>query len=256
MAKKITLRLVISLIMEAVKGETLIKGRVDKATDDKAAALAYQEEAGDEQFHVRKLYRTMYTSLEELKGVMGDYLDSGTLSGGDNVYTVVSTDTDSIELTLSVSDRFNNSFVSSLARLCSKYIEDKMLFLWWGTFNQKQAEHYARLVESDEKAVQRCFTKTAPEVPSTPYTTSIRTDMGDVYRIPVNSEDTLTYIIDSACLDDVEAVSDSPGVLSLGGRVKNGFTVVSHGAGMARVTLYSRHDEDVSHTVTVVVYDD
>lgn len=242
--------------MESVKGETLIKGRVDKATDDKAAALAYQEEAGDEQFHIRKLYRTMYTSLEELKGVIGDYLDSDTATGGDNVYAEVDDDTDSITLQLSVSERFNNSFVTSLARLCSKYIEDKMLFLWWGTFNIKQAEYYAKLVDSDEKSILRCFTKTAPEVPTTPYTTSIRTDMGDSYRMAKNTEETLTYIIDSVCLDDVEATSDSPYVVSIGERVKNGFKINSHEVGLAAVTLYSRHDEEVSHTVMIAVYDD
>ena len=46
--RTIVLNLIPSLIIEAVKGETYLKGKVDKSADERASALAYNEQAGDD----------------------------------------------------------------------------------------------------------------------------------------------------------------------------------------------------------------
>lgn len=253
MMKTITLNLVISLIMEAVKSETHIKGRVDKAVDDKASALAYNEEAGDDTFHERKLFRTMHTSLSKLKTVIGDYVDTYANQSADNIYTVVDKANDSITIRLLVSDRFNEAFAEPLAKLCSKYIEDHMLFLWWGTFNVKQAEFYNTLLQIDEKDILSCFTKTAPAIPTTAYTSFITTQMGDVFHVMKGEIFTVTYQVSDDCVDDVEATSGNNGVVQVLAKGDKDFKIHARNTGMTYVRMYSHHDEDVEHEIKIIV---
>ena len=44
--KTIRLNIIKSTIIDAIKSETFIKGLADKATDDRASMIAYQEAAG------------------------------------------------------------------------------------------------------------------------------------------------------------------------------------------------------------------
>ena len=251
--KNLTLSLAVSLIMEAVKSETLLKGRVDKAVDSKASELAFNEEAGNEEFHERKLFRTMHTSLSKLMSKIGDYVEARYETSANNVYSVNSDDT--LEIILKVSDRFNESMTDPLARLCSKFIEDHMLYLWWGTFNIKQAEFYKSLCQIDLEDIGACFTKTAPEVPSVNYPDSIdfiKTQLGDVFRVSRGETFTITYQVSDGCIDDVEARSDNPTVVKVGGKKGRTFTLVAGNIGVAGVTLYSKH-KDVECSISVVV---
>ena len=241
-----------SVILEAVKGETLIKGRVDKATDDKASALAYQEEAGDEHFHERKLLRTMHTSLSKLKSKIGDYLEGYYSDSGDNIYGEIENDNDSIELDMLVSERFNESFLDPLAKLCSKFIEDHMLYLWWGTFNQKQADFYRVLWMSDLDDIMNCFTKTAPSVPAFTYTERIDTQMGNLFECNLGEELTLTYEVSDGCVDDV-CISLSSGILKQVGKRNRSFILRAMRTGVCPATLYSKHKDSVYKDVTIIV---
>ena len=250
----IHLHLVLSVIVEAVKAETHIKALTDKAADEKATALAFHEDAGDESFHQRKIMRTLFHAVEQLKSNIADYVAPVAAQSADNIVSEIDSATDAITLTLNVNDRFNQSLTDSLARLCSKYIEDQMLFLWWGTINQNQAKFYQQLIALDLQNIQRCFTKTAPALPTTPYTQHISTLNGGNVRMLVGETDTLTYVIDDDALDDVQGTSDSPRIVSITpAQAPRSFTLTAQNTGVAYVTLYSRHDEDVSHTVTVVV---
>ncbi len=250
--KHLTLTLVVSLIMESVKSETMFKGRADRAVDGKLASLSFEEMAGDEQFHERKLYRTMNTSLSRLKSRIGDYVENISARSGDNVFSVVSDASDSIVLRLLVSDRFNESFTDDLARLCSKFIEDHMLYLWWGTINVKQAEFYKTLYELDLEDIMSCFAKTSPSVPSTGYTDYIRTE-GSVCSGVVGETFTLTYEVSSGCVDDVEVMIEDTGVAIEERKVGKSFVLRCVGVGVTRLTLYSRHDETVSCGVVLKV---
>ena len=250
--KQVKLTLLKSLIIEAVKGETLIKGRIDKATDDKASALAYQEEAGDEQFHERKLLRTMHTSLSKLKTKIGDYLEGICSSSGDNIFGDIESDNDAIELSILVSDRFNESFLDPLAKLCSKYIEDHMLYLWWGTFNQKQAEFYRVLCQSDLDDIMSCFTKTAPAVPVPTYTDHITTQLGSTYVCYQGDDLTLTYEVSDGCMDDV-SIRLGNGNLQVTGKREKSFVLKALRSGICDAVLYSQHNDAISTEVTIVV---
>lgn len=252
--KTITLNLVVSLIMEAVKAETLIKGRVDKATDDKASALAFEEEAGDHEYHNRKLYRTMHTSFSRLVSKIGDYVENVFASSADNIfYQKEPNDNDVITLHLSVSDRFNESFCDPLAKLCSKFIEDHMLYLWWGTFNVKQAEFYNKLVEADIEDIRACFTKTSPAVPTTSYTSYINTQLGDTYRVKRGDVFSLTYLVSDSCIDDVEIEITDFNALQILGKKGQTFSLKALRTGIVTAVLYSRHDNTVNHSVKIIV---
>lgn len=257
--KKLSLKLVVSLIMETVKSETLIKGRVDKATDDKAASLAFEEEAGDAEFHERKLLRTLHTSVSRLVSKIGDYVVNVQASSADNVSKTYNSDNDYIELKLLVSDRFNESFLDPLAKLCAKFVEDHMLYLWWGTFNVKQAEFYKTLLALDIEDIQACFTKTSPSVPVTTYTSSIdiddfiKTQLGSVVRVSQGESFTLTYQVSDGCIDDVEVLTDQSGVISVTEKNDKSFVFNATAKGVGVVRLYSRHDDSIYCDVTFIV---
>ena len=251
--KTITLNLVISLIMEAVKTETHIKGRVDKAVDSKAAALAYNEEAGDDTFHERKLFRTMHTALARLKTIVGEHLDSYANRPADNIFTTIDNDNDAITITLHVNDRFNPAFAEPLAKLCSKFIEDHMLFLWWGTFNVKQAEFYKAISEEDVTDIMACFNKTAPAVPNTSYTSFITSQMGDTCRVQAGETFTITYQVSDDCVDDVSAVSLNNGVVEILSKGYREFSLLAKNKGVANVRLFSMHDDDIKHIIKIIV---
>lgn len=251
--KHLTLTLVVSLIMESVKGETMLKGRADRAADGKLSKLSFEESAGDEQFHERKLYRTMNTSLSRLKSRIGDYVENVSARSGDNVFSSVSSESDSIVLRLLVSDRFNESFTDDLARLCSKFIEDHMLYLWWGTLNVKQADFYKSLYELDLEDIMSCFAKTAPSIPSAGYTESIDTQMGDTFSARVGESITLTYQVSDGCIDDVEVEIEDPSVAHEARKIGKSFVLRCRNAGVTGLRLYSRHDETVYKDVVLKV---
>lgn len=248
--KNIRLTLLVPVIMESVKTETLIKGRVDKATDDKAAALAFNEEAGDDLFHERKLTRTMHTSLSRLLSKIGDYLQNKSALSGENATYIENDGVVTIEL--EVSDRFNESFCDPLARLCSKFIEDHMLYLWWGTFNVKQAEFYKTLWQMDLEDILACFAKTAPAVPSFHYTEFIKTQVGHSVFVNEGEDFTLTYQLSDGCLDDIEVRWSNTSILKVKGKGDGEFYFDALHVGVCEVTLYSRH-ANKDCTVVIVV---
>lgn len=249
---QIRLNLVKSLIIEAVKAETYIKGEIDKASAQGTNKFAYNEQAGDDEYHERKLIRTMNTALGELKGLLSNYLNNS----GDNIADNITSGTDAndndvIFIELNVSDRFNKAYSDPLAKLCSKYIEDKMLVLWWGAINQNQAAFYNTLVASDVDSIEKCFNKTAPAAPKTGYTTSIQGE-GQTIDVAVGESYDYEYTIDDGCVDDiafetinsfVEVYWVKPGRL----RIKR----ISEGDDVTMVSLYSTHNNSVAYTFIV-----
>lgn len=147
-----------SLIYETVKNETHISAHVQRATDKNASELAYHEEAGDEQFHVRKLERALYASVDKIKAEIIGYLDTNSATA--NITTTYNDD--AILFTVILSDRFNAAYLTPLADLVSKFIEDNMLFLWWTPINANTAKNYAEHTELDRQQVLKCFIKNAP----------------------------------------------------------------------------------------------
>lgn len=251
MDNTITLTLLKPLIIESVKNETFQKGKFDKAVDQKAISMAYVEQAGNESYHERILERTLYTSLEELKTHLSDYLSSDGGTTADNITS--SEEGDQIIITLVVGDRFNHGYTDSLAKLSSKYVEECMLMDWWRPINEKQSLLYANFVERDLAAIKRCFNKTAPVAPTYQYPTSLEVEASSI-DIGVGEEATVTYIISGGAIDDIEIRIEDRQICDAG-RSREGFTIVGRQLGHTYVQLYSRHDESITETIHVYVTD-
>lgn len=251
--KIIRLSLDESLIFETVKRETYIKGRFDNASqpDGKAAKLAYEEEAGDDEFHERKLERTLYSALAELNGVLSDYLSPVLATTGSNV--TITNDSGAITIMLKVSDRFNGAQSDSLAQLCSKYIEDSMLTQWWGAFNQNQAQFYAAQMQLDRNGISLAFNKLAPRVPNVSYTKNLNVDTDDI-TAEVGDTFTLTYTIDDNVIDDIECFIENPYIARvIHSHNPLSFTITCLHRGVTAVRLFSRHNDRAMAELDLIV---
>jgi hypothetical protein len=177
----IKITLVKSLILESVKNETYHSGMVTKAADGGAVSLAFHEQAGDENYHQRILERALATAYSDLTTLLAEYVTNVGDAVGDN--TIEATEKNgAIDLVLQVSERFNKGLVPSLAKLCSRYIEESMLVDWWKPVNTDKATYYVNFLQKDVESIRRCFSKTAPDVPTYKYPTAI------VLRYPIITE--------------------------------------------------------------------
>lgn len=272
MSKIVKITLIRSLAVNSAKNETFLKGMLDKAASDKAITVAYHEQAGDEEYHERMLARAFYTSVEKLKTWFADYL-TGSGSVADNPL-VDNEETETKEIILTVSDRFNDSYVKTLARLAQKYVEDRMVHLWWSSIDEKKSAFYAQLAEEGLEGIRRCFSKTAPTAPTYDFPTAITlrypvvtasapgtvvpaatlyespiliaigqnteisyTISGEEGRMPI--DDILVRCDNSCC----SAYLNDNGMWCVGGTKK----------GIAIVTLFSRHNDQVRASFAVRV---
>lgn len=250
MTQTIQLTLVKSLIIESVKNETFFKGQFDKAVDQKAITVAYQEQAGNETYQERLLSRALYTNLSELKTYLSDYLStSGNTSADNNIDSWE--EGDIITLSLVVSDRFNRGYTDPLAKLCAKYIEDAMLVDWWKPINEKQAAIYTQFVDKDLNAIKRCFNKTAPAAPTVPYTTFLKT-MGSAFELEIGEHATVTYELSDGAIDDIECRVEDKTIIDVA-RSEHGFSVIAKRLGHTYIQLYSRHNTELTSTIHVYV---
>jgi hypothetical protein len=236
-------------IIESVKNETYKSGRFEKAADAKAISVAYEIQAGNEDYQERLLERSFSTGLEELKTNLSDYLQDSGYSTGDNIFSA--DDNSNITITLVVGNRFNKSYTDSLAKLCAKYVEEVMLMDWWKPVNEKKSSLYAQFVERDLKAIKRCFNKTAPEAPSYKYPTTLSV-VGSAINIGVGEERTVTYSISDGAIDDINIRVQDPNVCSIGSS-SEGVTIIGKNFGETYIQLYSRHNEELSKTIHVYV---
>ena len=274
MSKTIKIQILHDLAMNSAKNETYQKGVVDKAVDPKLITAAFHEQAGNENYHETMLGRYMFSQIEVLKTFFVDYL-----TGDGNIAedaTISSTEENGVtEITLKVSDRFNNGYVKTLARLSQKFVEDRMIYLWWLSVSKEFAAIYAGAAEEDKATIKDCFNKTAPAAPTYKWPTSIeirypiipeRNQMPG-YITPSNQatiqpellyanpliigrgqESEISYVLtgenDAKPIDDIvvradnaccQAFIDDHGQWGIRG-VGTGYTLV---------TLFSRHDDTV-----------
>ena len=166
MSKTITLSLKKDLIMEAVKADTYQRAQADKSSDPvKLAALAYNEAAGDESYHMRKLLRLLRSGLAKFATMMAEFVDSE--SGSVN-YTLAD-NSNNITITVVVSDRYNNGLAQPLSSLAEDFIVYNMDGVWWQSFDSTLAKDYYVLAEDTLTYIRRCLAKTSPEASSSTY---------------------------------------------------------------------------------------
>lgn len=268
MSKVIKIQLLKQLAVNSAKNETFQKGLIDKAEEPKNVTKAFHEAAGDDDFHERMLARGFFTQCEMLKTWFSEYL-TGPGNTVENPLVDSEEQDDSFTILLRVSDRFNVGYVKTLARLGQKYVEDRMVHLWWATSDESKSAYYAKLAEQDLVSITQCFNKTAPSAPSYSFPDSITlqfpileqggistpdnvvpadTLMSFPYIIAVGEETEITYVL--ACksgkkpTDDIIVRADDGccmPCLDDYGRwqvrgIKPGLTVI---------TLQSRHDDTV-----------
>ena len=281
MSQTIKITLIQSVIINSVKNETFQTGNVVKATDGKAITRAYHEQAGDEAYHERMLARAMFTQVEKLKTWFAEYL-----SGTGNVVEDPLIDSDeqggSFNILLSVSDRFNLGYTKTLARLSQKYVEDRMIHLWWAASDRDKSAFYAQLAEDDLVGIMRCFNKTAPDAPEYQFAdaitlkypilpsngTSLSGDGGGIvpettllqhpYLIGTGQESEITYALSRADggkpIDDILTRADNECcTVCLDDRGR--WCIRGRYRGVSVITLFSRHDDNVFARFAVRVTD-
>lgn len=256
---KIKLTLYKSLIMESVKVETHLKSVVDRSTDDKAIQLAYHEAAGDEETHQRKLLRGIDVSFARLKDEIANFLDTNSSTAGHNVYS--EEENDILYLYLTVDRRFNQSMVDPLAKLCSKFIEDNTVVLWYSALGMmQQVELYQAAVTSDMVSIKNAFAKRVPIAIHIPYTKTLTVKPGTSVSVNVGDSSTITYSIDAEAVDDIEARYEEyddgrPKPFCAAIERLEGCKFVLKGlyTGTSKITIYSAHDESIKAELTVTV---
>lgn len=159
MSKTITLSLKKSLILEAVKADTYQSGQVDKAADPvKNAALAYNEQAGDEKYQERKLVRFLRSGLARFAAAMNEFVDS---ESGSISYTL-SDSSDAITINVVVSDRYNDGLAQPLSSFAEEYVSYTMDYMWWQAIKPALAKDYFGYAQDTLTQIRLCLAKTAP----------------------------------------------------------------------------------------------
>lgn len=249
-----------SLVVEAVKSATYLKGQVDRQAQNATAAVVASESIGDEEVHERALTREFQTAMEKLKTIYVDYINPTAQTIGDNVIYYDDIQDDIVKFTLVVSRRYNGTLTDALARLSAKYAEDWMLYQWWTmTSNLKQAEVYAAALQVDEAQIRKCFILSAPVVPQLAYPTNLAvpadgSDISGGLSLEVDGEASLTYDLNEGALDDIEAHSDNPRMVEIHRSTKEKtFIIIPHYPGTTTIRLFSRHNEDISFSCKATI---
>lgn len=166
MSKTITISLKKDLILEAVKADTYQRAQADKSADPvKFASLAYNEAAGDETYHNRKLVRLLRSGLAKFATMMAEFVDS---ENGSINYALAEGSND-ITMTIVVSDRYNNGLAQPLSSLAEDYVVYNMDGIWWQSFDTNLAKDYYNLADDTLTFIRRCLAKTAPAASASTY---------------------------------------------------------------------------------------
>lgn len=284
MSKHIRITLIKSLIVNTVKNMTFHRGQIDKAADARNTVAAFHEIAGDEQYHERLLSRGYYTNVELLKTRLSDYLD-GTGNIADDPLIDDTEEGGTNTIVLKVSDRFNDGYVKSLARLCSRFVEDCMVSDWYAMFDDKKSQYFTALAEKDMASVHLSLTKTAPTAPTYYFPTGIEirypviaerngipgfitpnnrqtvdplTLFENPWIIATGDECELSYTLtgenDNMPLDDIIVRCDDA-CCKAAITPDGGWCLKGCSTGFTTVTLYSRHNDQVFAQFAVRVTD-
>lgn len=258
----IKFQLIKSLIIEAAEETTYLKGQIDKHTMQNASqAFVASETAGEEALSKRIFEHDFHTALELLKTIFIEHLAVSAQTIGDNaIYYNDKTD-DIVEFNLEVSRRYNGTLTDTLARLCSKYVEDYIIQQWWlKTTNQKQSEPYVSMLQEDVLNIRKCFVLSRPLVPKVPYSSTLTAkvdgseeDGAVTIRID-DMEVTLSYSIDDGAIDDIEARSSDTSILEVHrSQEPHAFWLKPINTGVATITLFSRHSDKLEVEVEATV---
>lgn len=166
MSKNLTLTLNASDIKNAVKADSYITGQIDKSADMvKNAALAFNEQAGDEEYHEAKLLRTMKGALAKFEAQLAEYIETSDANA--SISDTLSSATGTFNIVLTVGDRTSGAFANTLAHLAQEYIINTMLYYWWQPIKPALAKDYISFAADNILDVKRCLAKSAPTAATT-----------------------------------------------------------------------------------------
>lgn len=143
-------------VVEAVKGDTYITSSVDRGADSvKNAGVAYNEAAGDDTHHDKKIERLIKGAVSKFAAELSEFVDtaSGTIS------VTIGTD---IVITMTVTARYNAGLASPLSGIAQDYIVNMAIYGWWMSIKPELAKNFAALASDALVYVRKCFAKTAP----------------------------------------------------------------------------------------------
>lgn len=256
----IKFQIIKSVVKEAVQGATYLKGQIDQSASNTDGKLTLSETLGEDATHSKSFTHDFDTGLEVLKTFFVDYLLPTAQTIGDNAIYYKDVTDDIVEFSLSVSSRFNGSLTDALARLSAKYVEDYIIYQWWtklGLLNQ--ANPYVAALQEDELRIRKCFVLAAPKVPTStfPSTLSVVTtgaDEAGVVSLVLGEPGTLSYVLNDGAVDDIEARSDDPSIVTvLRSHEKGMFVLMPKNIGFVHLRIFSRHNEDLEKEVDVKV---
>lgn len=168
MSKNLTLTLNATEIKLAVKSDSYITGQIDRSADMvKNAALAFNEQAGDETYHETKLFRTMKGALAKFEAALAEYVETS-----DSTATISDTLTSALgqfTITIKVNDRTSGAFSNTMAYLAQEYIINTMLYYWWQPIKPSLAKDYISFAADNILDVKRCLAKSAPTASPSSY---------------------------------------------------------------------------------------
>lgn len=153
-------------VVEAVKGDTYITSSVDRGADSvKNAGIAYNEAAGDDSHHEKKIERLIKGAVSKFAAELSEFVD--TASG--SITTTISTN---ITITMTVTGRYQSGLANPLSGIAQDYIVNMSLYGWWMSIKPEMAKNFAALAQDALIYVKKCFSKTAPTSSADPTSAS------------------------------------------------------------------------------------
>ena len=153
-------------VVEAVKGDTYITSSVDRGIDAvKNAGVAYNEAAGDDTHHEKKIERLIKGAVSKFAAELSEFVD--TASG--NITATIGTD---ITITMTVTSRYQSGLANPLSGITQDYIVNMSLYGWWMSIKPEMAKNFAALAQDALIYVKKCFAKTAPTSSADPTSAS------------------------------------------------------------------------------------
>lgn len=169
----LTIQIGYSAVVQAVKGDTYITSSVDRGADAvKNAGVAYNEAAGDDGHHEKKIDRLILGAVSKFASELAEYMDP---SAGSSISIAINevpsggtSPSDKIIISLPVTSRYASGLATPLSGIAQEYIVNMAIFGWWVSIKPEFAKGFATLAADSLVYVRKCFAKAAPSSSADP----------------------------------------------------------------------------------------
>lgn len=157
----LTIQIGYSAVVQAVKGDTYITSSVDRGADSvKNAGVAYNEAAGDDGHHEKKIDRLVLGAVSKFASELAEFVDSS--SSSSISIAINESSSDKIIISLPVTTRYSSGLATPLSGIAQEYIVNMALYGWWISIKPEMAKNFAALAADALIYVRKCFAKKAP----------------------------------------------------------------------------------------------